>query len=366
MNSTEIKLSEMHSRSGCMLLGSGTIGLMLSLKALEIKSSLIAVPNNSCFSVIQAIYYSQNIPLFIDIDKHDFGLSPLALLKAKEYAAVIAVHAYGRICQIETISAICKNVGVPLIEDLAVAQGATNKGIPAGSYGDLSIISFGAGKIIDIGHGGAILSNDPMLIKAIKRLSCDLPSFKKRNEDRMQAVSKLHTWMYNNQYLASVKVQYEKFIFAIEQAKLDFMYKFDQLQRANLEIQLEKLGNNIKSRQKKSDRFFKKLSFRDDVEPLIHPQGDVYWRFNILLKHSRNRILKRLLDEKLPISSWHPSVDIFYSNRDLINQETPICDRVSEQILNLWVNDTVDQNYETSVVDIIKQELDLTNGSIKI
>ena len=357
MNTTERKLSEMHSRSGCVLVGSGTMGLMLSLQALGIRSSLIAVPNNSCFNVIQAIYYSQNMPLFLDIDKDDFGLSPLALRKAKGYAAVIAIHAYGRICQIEAISAICKDVGVPLIEDLAAAQGANNKGIPTGSYGDLSVMSFGAGKIIDIGHGGATLSNDPILLNVIKRLTCDLPSLESGKEGRMDAVSKLHTWMYNNQYLESVKVQYKKFVFAIEQSKSDFMFRFDQLKRAKLERQLEQLEYNITSRQKKAERFFDELSFNSEIIPLIHQQGDVYWRFNILFKHSRDRILKRLLAYGLPISSWHPSVDIFFRNRSLMNQETPISDRIGKQILNLWVNDTVDQNYEATVISIIKHEL---------
>ena len=78
---------------------------------------------------------------------------------------MIAVHGYGSTCDIQSIINICRDKHIPLIEDLAVAQGATVDLRPVGSFGDLSVVSFGSGKIIDVGHGGAVFTSSLIYIK---------------------------------------------------------------------------------------------------------------------------------------------------------------------------------------------------------
>jgi dTDP-4-amino-4,6-dideoxygalactose transaminase len=70
---------------------------------------------------------------------------------------VIAVDLYGQCCDLEPIAAACRRHGVFLIEDAAEALGATYHGRPAGSFGDLSILSFNGNKIITTSGGGMLL-----------------------------------------------------------------------------------------------------------------------------------------------------------------------------------------------------------------
>src|SRR5690242_19442171 len=71
--------------------------------------------------------------------------------------AVIAVDLYGQCADLEPIAAACKRHGVWLIEDAAEALGATYHGRPAGSFGDLAILSFNGNKIITTSGGGMLL-----------------------------------------------------------------------------------------------------------------------------------------------------------------------------------------------------------------
>ena len=96
-------------------------------------------------------------------------MSPKALKKAfeqytrigKRPKAVIVVHLYGICAYIQEIAAICKEYGVPLIEDAAESLGTTYKGKYTGTFGDYGIISFNGNKIITTSGGGMLLVNTP-------------------------------------------------------------------------------------------------------------------------------------------------------------------------------------------------------------
>lgn len=358
MNRVEEKLAASHGRREALLIGSATMGLMLGLQALGIRNQWVAVPNNVCFSVIQAILYSGNSPLYLDIDEDDQGLSPEELDKADGYAAVVAVHAYGQMCKISAISAICNRKGVPLIEDVAVAQGARGKLLPAGAFGYLSVLSFGSGKIIDIEHGGAVMADDPSLLQEISTLSSGFSYPDKHMEAGMDKISRMHTRMYNEEYISTGQVRSDRFVRTLQASKEYYLIAFDRAHLSRLAMELNRLEQNLEERRERAVRFYEAFSNRDGIVPLLHKEGDVYWRFNLLIEHGRNQILRELLADGLPISSWHPSADVFFRQRQSEDLATPVSDRISGQILNLWVNSAVDSAYERTVTDKILMKLD--------
>lgn len=103
-------------------------------------------------------------------------MSPIALEKAFEWAktenkmpkAVIIVDLYGQSADYDQLLPICKKYGVPVIEDLAEALGATYKGKKCGTFGDISIFSFNGNKIITTSGGGMVVSNDEQAIKKMR------------------------------------------------------------------------------------------------------------------------------------------------------------------------------------------------------
>jgi len=79
--------------------------------------------------------------------------------------AIVAVHYGGVICRMDKIASICKKNNLFLIEDAAMSIGSRSKDKPAGSFGDLAVISFHKTKNIQCGEGGALLINDQNMIE---------------------------------------------------------------------------------------------------------------------------------------------------------------------------------------------------------
>ncbi len=89
-------------------------------------------------------------------------IEPLITNKTK---AVVAVHYGGVICRMDKISSICKKNHLFLIEDSAMSIGSSFKDQPAGSFGDLAVISFHKTKNVQCGEGGALLINNQNMIE---------------------------------------------------------------------------------------------------------------------------------------------------------------------------------------------------------
>ena len=67
------------------------------------------------------------------------------------------------------------------------------------------------------------------------------------------------------------------------------------------------------------------------------------------MDNNRDQLLNSLLNEQLKISSWYPSVDLFFERRSQSLVETPISDEISSKILNVWINESVDESYLSAI-----------------
>lgn len=89
----------------------------------------------------------------------------------KKTKAIVPVHMYGQMCEMDTISALAKKYNLIIIEDFAQAQGAKFKNMPAGSIGDVNGTSFYPGKNLGaLGDAGAVTSHSEKLIEKVKAL----------------------------------------------------------------------------------------------------------------------------------------------------------------------------------------------------
>ncbi|MFT7158410.1 MAG: dTDP-4-amino-4,6-dideoxygalactose transaminase, partial [Parvicella sp.] len=151
--------------------GTAAIHLALILLGVERGDEVIAQSFTFC-GTTNPILYVGATPILMDSEKSTWNIDPELLeevildriAKGKKPKAVIMVHLYGMPAQIERIENICKKYEVALIEDAAEALGSTINERKAGSFGDLSILSFNGNKIITTSGGGALLSNNEELI----------------------------------------------------------------------------------------------------------------------------------------------------------------------------------------------------------
>ena len=115
-------------------------------------------------ATLNSVVYEGGIPVFIDTEYDSWNMDPVALEKAFEMypdtRLVVCAELYGFSGDIRRIQEICHAHGALLIEDAAEAMGATWEGVPCGSFGDYSAVSYNGNKIITGSSGGCLLTND--------------------------------------------------------------------------------------------------------------------------------------------------------------------------------------------------------------
>jgi len=141
---------------------SGTTALTLALKlaALETGSRRVALPAYGCFDLATAADGAESEVVLYDLDPTTLGPDWESLRRAVAAGAktIVVVHLYGVPVEMDRARSLAREAGVVLVEDAAQAIGATSGGRPCGSQGELSVLSFGRGKGVTAGGGGALLA----------------------------------------------------------------------------------------------------------------------------------------------------------------------------------------------------------------
>ncbi len=153
---------------------SGTDALLVALMAigLEPGDEVITTPY-SFFATAGAIARLGGLPVFVDIDPLTYNIDPVAIEAAitEQTRAIIAVHLFGQMADMDPIMRIARGNRLDVIEDAAQAIGAEYKGRRAGSIGHLGCFSFFPSKNLGgFGDGGMVTTNDPGLADQIKLL----------------------------------------------------------------------------------------------------------------------------------------------------------------------------------------------------
>lgn len=153
------------------VVSNGTAALFMSMVALDIKPGdhVITTPLTWIASAAAPVTLGADID-FVDIDPLTYNMDPdLLEVKLKpETKAVIPVHLYGQICDMDPILALARKYGFAVVEDACHAIGAEYKGRKAGSFGHTGCFSFHEQKNIStLGEGGIIVTNDAEIFERI-------------------------------------------------------------------------------------------------------------------------------------------------------------------------------------------------------
>lgn len=144
---------------------SGTAALHTALLALDLKpGDTVVVPAYTCAACITSVLQMGAEPILIDVEPKTFGMDAAILeevLSTQTIKAVMVVHVYGFPLQnFDKIIELCKKYKVLLLEDASEALGATIYGKNAGSFGDISVFSIRSEKMIGVGEGGVLLTDN--------------------------------------------------------------------------------------------------------------------------------------------------------------------------------------------------------------
>lgn len=154
-----------------LLCSSGTIGVELALRGCGIQPGDEVVlagydfPGN--FRAVEAVGAR---PVLVDVELERWCLSADELEKIDRPAikAVVVSHLHGGLADMAKITRLASGRGWSVVEDACQQPGAMVEGQPAGSWGDVGVLSFGGSKLLTAGRGGAVLTNDPSIQQRMK------------------------------------------------------------------------------------------------------------------------------------------------------------------------------------------------------
>lgn len=165
---------------------SGTAALQCAMAALGIgPGDEVILPAWTWHSCYNAIVLAGALPVFAEIDE-SFNLDPSDIEHRITPATklIIAVHLQGCPADLDRILPIARKHGLRVLEDCAQSVGASYKGKPLGSYGDIAIYSLQLNKTITAGEGGAVATSDPVLFDRAARFH-DLGGLRNVHEGRI-------------------------------------------------------------------------------------------------------------------------------------------------------------------------------------
>jgi dTDP-4-amino-4,6-dideoxygalactose transaminase len=171
----ELSFADYCEAGACVGVGNGTDALELILAGLGIgRGDEVILPGNTFIATVEAVCAVGARPVFVDVLPDTLLLDPAAAAAAvgSTTAAVIGVHLYGQMVDVDALRRVTGRHGLALIEDAAQAHGARMHGRRAGSVGTAAGFSFYPGKNLGaLGDGGAVVTDDPQLAARIRKLA---------------------------------------------------------------------------------------------------------------------------------------------------------------------------------------------------
>jgi dTDP-4-amino-4,6-dideoxygalactose transaminase len=235
--------------------------LILALKAFDFpKGSEVIVPSNTYIATILSIVHNGLTPVLVEPDIATYNINPKKIDEqiTSKTVAIMVVHLYGKVCEMDSINAIAQKHNLKVIEDCAQAHGAKYKNVKAGNWGDAGAFSFYPTKNLGaVADAGALTTNDDQIADAVKML---------RN------------------YGSKTKYYNEV---------VGFNSRLDEVQAAFLSVKLKHLDEINTHKRKLAALYLRNLK-SDFIKPLVHPDSeDVYHIFNI--RHPKRDALKDFL-----------------------------------------------------------------------
>jgi len=160
------RIADTFQASDVVLTDSGTSALVLALRATVPPEAVVAMPAYACIDIIAAAVAANVRVSLYDVDPETLSprLDSVRANLRRGARALVAAPLYGYPVDMPALIAVAAEHGVPVIEDAAQAAGATLDGRLLGTFGHLSVLSFGRGKGMTGGSGGALLLREPSLV----------------------------------------------------------------------------------------------------------------------------------------------------------------------------------------------------------
>lgn len=313
----------------------GTVALEIALAALDLEpGDEVIMPTFTIISCAQAATMNGLVPVLVDSDPDTWCMDATQVESKITHRtrAIMPVHIYGHPTDMDPLINLADKNGLIIIEDAAEAHGAEYKGEKCGGFGDLSVFSFYANKIITTGEGGMVLTKDDKYFERL--VSLRNLCFKK--ERRFY-----HTELGHN-------------------------YRLTNLQAAIGLAQLERIEKSLQKKSWMGKSYTEQLKVIDCLQlPIEKPWAkNVYWMYGIVLDKSRGmdavEFARKLAEKNVmtrPFFLGMHEQPVFQNMGLFCNEQYPVAERISRQGLYLPSGLTLTESQIDEVCEVVKQVL---------
>ena len=327
----EVKQLESELASYCQTkhaigVASGTDALLLSLRACGVgQGDEVIIPTFTFFATAGVISRLGATPVFCDIDEKTFNINP-SLIEEKissKTKAILPVHLYGQIAEMDAINKIAKEKNISVVEDAAQAIGAKYHDRLAGNFGDTACFSFFPSKNLGAyGDGGFISTNSDDLAESLRML-------------------RVH----------GAKPKYFHSI-------VGYNSRLDTLQAAILLVKLKHLNEWHEKRREKAHIYDRELNGLSGVQaPFVHDYNyHIYHQYTLIVENREK--LKELLKEKeIGFATYYPvplHLQKCYQHLSYTKGDLPVAEKMADKVISIPIYPELPEDQQSYVIDTIK------------
>lgn len=286
--------------------GNGSSALELCLRTLGIGlGDEVITPANSYIASSSCISFTGAKPVLVDCREDTFNIDAgkIEKLITKKTKAILPVHLYGQVADMEAILKLAKKYKLYVVEDACQAHGARFKGKMAGSFGDVAAFSFYPGKNLGaMGDGGMVVTNSETIVEKIKLL---------RNYGQ--------------------KEKYRHFI-------LGWNSRLDNLQAAILRVKLRKLKTWNRERLENAKLYNQLLLGESVIIPKIVPNYSHIFHLYVIRIKEREKLAQYLTSKGISTQMHYPipiHLQPVYEDLGYKKGDFPIAEKLASEILSL-------------------------------
>jgi dTDP-4-amino-4,6-dideoxygalactose transaminase len=319
----EAEFAEYCQARECVGVGNGTDALELILSGLGIgPGDEVIVPANTFIATAEAVLYVGARPRFVDVLPDTLLIDPDAAAAAvnKNTAAIIGVHLFGQMVDIDRILEVTRKHGLAFIEDAAQAHGARFSGQRAGSVGVAAGFSFYPGKNLGaLGDGGAVVTQDAGLADKIRRLA----------DHGRSADSRFHHDLVGRNS------------------------RLDSVQAAALSAKLRGLDAANAGRVRAWEQYVTELP--SQVRPVSrHPKGEAVYHLAVVEVDNRDQVCEALSAEGIGWGLHYKTPCHLDSAYAEYRESLPVVERAAERILSLPMSPTLSEQQVSRVCAVLR------------
>lgn len=307
----------------CIGVANGLDALTLIFKAYKELGKLkdgdeVIVPANTYIASILSVTANNLKPILVEPELNTYLINPKEIEKAitPKTKAILPVHLYGRLCDMESINSIAKKHNLIVVEDSAQAHGAVRNGVKAGAFGNASGFSFYPGKNLGcLGDGGCVTTNDEELANAIKALH-NYGSHKK----------------YNNIYKGVNS-------------------RLDEIQAAALRVKLKYLDEENEKRRSVAKYYCENMNNPLVTLPLLGDKDEIWHVFPVRVKN-RDAFQKYLTDNDIQTIIHYPiPPHKQQAYKEWNKLSFPITEQIHNEIISLPISQVM---IKSEIEDLVK------------